>query len=1442
MATEALVNDRAFDSARAPRVRRGWRRPLAAGVAIALVGLLAGDRGAQTANLVQGIDPLEILDLEVKPNVLFVVDSSSAMGLNPNGRTNVGGDDPLSRFYGTKQALRELIADNDGKANFGIIDLNADQTRLALNDVTGRRGPLIYVSTDQTGSATGSPAFPTDWADKFDTFGMTFASYDGDTCVGQPPLPITNTCSNEIFRSFRNNGSFQNPTLGRFYMASRLFRNGVRYTFDSTNGNVDRSLSAIDTAITCPPPLAGLLGDDVDEFNDGTESRACFQLADSGNGGRITTYYLTSPVYEPRLPAPDTSAECDGTNGPLCVVAPVTACTAPSNATALRTGPLRLQLPLVANPADPRFGLPIELLPDPFPNTPITATAPPLTANGLIGLQPNATGGMQTGTRRPLLNALRAAAAHYAAVVFPSRPAAVAGRQRNFVIVIASGADDTGATAASVAAQASAMRGASATPAANDITTMVVSINGAPSFPGSADHAALNQLQSAGTLGRHANAFGAATLDELRSSLNFAFSEAIAAGIFSTESSITESIFEYAAQANTTTPLKTFDPFQPGQRYGGRVPTLLQSSFDMPGFVGHLRAFQTPGVSGCPAGSVNRVDANGRTVCEVWDAGEKLRVRVWEGTATSPGLCPGASGNYTTCTASTWTFEQLRGSGPQAGSVSAAYPQMKPATDARLQRRILTTARQGIFHYQTNLNEPFGPAQSPIDATQHEQCPVPLWPPTATNAVGSCTYASAVSPNSDAAGLLDDELGISGLSLAELQSKFSACLTTTLNPFLPGHPCIDPSVAVQTARARREARETILAYMAGAQQAQTGGFPVRCTTGCAPGAVGDIKYQARFWSLSESTLGVPAVVPPPLQSMPITHTAEYTLYRDGLRDSAGFVVGAPSATPFASGFALRNPDRNAGPTLSIGGTANDGNFEPLMTVVYHAANDMLHAFRGGPCPTGLSACPDRGGEELWGFVPYDQLEKLQERMLGQGRSPHTFMMANSVRFSDVFVPGNWTQNGRSFLGRWRTVMVSGRGIAGRYYTALDITSPGVFTTTALDTLPPFAIWSRGNPDTQRGVLGGSSNGVGTADYAKMGQTWSVPAMAAVKAANFGGSEFVMFMGSGYASDPTNAQEGKIFYAVDALTGDVRHALAQAATDTLNTCSSIEPGETCPVRNALVANAAAYIPIQLQAGFVGNSAASTASLVYIGDLHGRMWKFLTNSTGLGLIKLQPDLSANAAFGDSPDQPIGTAVALLNLRGPNGSTPHVYWETGADRRVIAPPPFKFVAMEDVGADENTTIPGTGLFTEPLSGALLGFRGTTQPATAFNATELGRVFFVGTKFTDRNVAGGDCASRFDSVLFALGAVSGGAVFDLDSSGTVTSGDKSIMVSGKVNAIRGSMGQIVLDKGDVGTAAGGVMAPPAPPAPAPAPTTNEGSSGEVFVGKIRPNSNVCR
>jgi hypothetical protein len=1391
-----------------------------------MAALLVGDRGL-TANSVKGIDPLEILNLQVKPNVVFVVDASTDMGKNPEGTHAVGGDDPESRFYQTKQALRELITANDGRANFGIVSTSADPNRLVLNDVNNLRGPLIYVTADATGAS---------WKDKFDNFQSAFANYDGDQCLGQPPLPISPFCSLEIHQSFRTNGIFgggATPYQGKFYLASRLFRHGVKYTWDSNGGpgGFRRALSAIDTTITCPPPPAGLLGDDTDEFNGSpvNEPRACFQLEDPSNGNAITTYYLTSPVYgDPINPPGVGSGECDGTNSSRCVVAGVPACTAPSNTAALRGGPLRLELPL-----DATTGLPLGTM----PNTPIIATAP------VLGTQPNPAGGMQIGGRRPLEAALRAAAAHLA-TVFATRPAAVVGLQRNFIIVITSGADNTGGNPTALA---TTLRGATNPPGANDITTLVVTINGENGYPASPDRTSLDALQNAGTLGRRNTAFGAATAEQLKRALNFAFSEAIATGTFSTESSITESIYEYAPLAGA------FNPVDPTTRYGARVPILLQSSFDMPGFDGHLRAF---------VNSANVSTAK-------WDAGIRLLDRVWNG-AGGGGICPGQwTYNPTTpligptavqiaaCQGPTtppvtlpavWrTFTQLRGADPVS-------PKFAPNGDIR--RRIFTTRSNGVFPYDTSR---FGVTFRPSD----RQCPVPLWPPSSATSLGvDCqTLALPVAPADDVtAGLFDNAMGIGGANdqtaFDDLQNDYGSCLNVPAS--LNTHACNaldgsgNPDYTRRAPRARREARESILAFMAGAQAVKIAGLPQR-------NLAGDIVYQARNWVLAESSLGVPAVVPPPLEARPLNHTAEYLVFRDGIRNSAGNIA-ADGAT---AGFGLRNPDRNANvPVGTANGTGLNGVYEPLMSTVYHAANDMLHAFRGGPCPSNScslsSGAIETGGEEMWGFVPYDQLAKLPERMQAQGRVPHTFMLASSVRFNDVFVPGQWTFGGRTFLGTWRTVLVIGRGIAGQHYTTIDITAPGQLTRASTDTLPPFAVWSRGNPDLQDGgiTLGqpGTTAGAGNslldidngdegandiASYREMGETWSVPAMAAVPPVEFFGAEFAMFAGSGY-SPTQNPNEGKTFYAMDALTGDI--LFAPRAPDSSKTCATIDPREICPVPNAIVANPAAYVAAQLAPGFVGNPAASTSSLVYVGDLHGRMWKFMNDAPG-ALVQLQPPAAAafppfNTNYTDSPDQPIGSSAALLNI----DSVPYVYWETGNDLRVIPPVNFRFVAMADVGnsvAPTTTqTDPLARKFLLPLETTLAGFRGTAQPATAFNATGVGRVFFIGTKFNDQDVASGTCKSGFDSVLFAVGAVTGSAVYDLDSSGSVTTSDRSVLLAGsKVNAIRGSMGQIVLDKGDIGSSA-----PPAPPAPAPASTANEGSSGEVIMNKIKSGSAVCR
>src|SRR6185295_19560082 len=116
------------------------------------------------------------------------------------------------------------------------------------------------------------------------------------------------------------------------------------------------------------------------------------------------------------------------------------------------------------------------------------------------------------------------------------------------------------------------------------------------------------------------------------------------------------------------------------------------------------------------------------------------------------------------------------------------------------------------------------------------------------------------------------------------------------------------------------------------------------------------------------------------------------------------------------------------------------------------ANDMLHAFRGGPqCSGGCPGTGEQGSEELWGFIPYDQLNKIRAlHLTGQQKAPHVYVIGSSVRLATVFIPDpdGFDINGVTYNGHWRTVLYFGRGPGGNYYTALDVTGPGVFTQSA----------------------------------------------------------------------------------------------------------------------------------------------------------------------------------------------------------------------------------------------------------------------------------------------------------------------------------------------------------------------------------------------------------
>src|SRR5262249_20810606 len=140
--------------------------------------------------------------------------------------------------------------------------------------------------------------------------------------------------------------------------------------------------------------------------------------------------------------------------------------------------------------------------------------------------------------------------------------------------------------------------------------------------------------------------------------------------------------------------------------------------------------------------------------------------------------------------------------------------------------------------------------------------------------------------------------------------------------------------------------------------------------------------------------------------------------------------------------------------------------------------------------------------------------------------------------------------------------------------------------------------------------------------------------------------------------------------------------------------------------------------------------------YIGDLHGRLWKFLANSPG------QPVLLSD--FGK--DQPIGEGVAELELAEGTGGTkfPHVFVTTGKDNRADPQKTGQFLiaSLIDRQGDTDFSSPTTVQACVPGNPAdpclfvreqETNFRGTVHPETLFQdaAETRGAVFFVGTRF---------------------------------------------------------------------------------------------------------------
>ena len=1419
-----------------PVFDRRWVRMFGLNLALGLA-LIAnlGDRALSASAANSGIDPLEVLNLQIRNNALIVLDSSGSMrdatsyAVAGGNATNFAalelvGDDPRAKLESAKQVLKKIIKNNETKVSFqfGRYEEGNDYSQPGLNS-----NKFVYTcSTVATPPEVPCTAAAANIAFNFSGFTRALADQHVDRLPAPPAVPGTNA----TFFALYNDA----------YRVNRLYRIGSGGALCASTPD-----TAITTGAWAPPPTpsdwnnpnaVGYTGPPFFDIQRFTTNTTC-------TGASTTArFYFRGGEWNKGNNGGQT---CGGFKS----LTPLADCTVNS------------QLSLVAP----------FILPEFIPTTTNNATVASLRAS--TGNAIRASG--FTPIAETLIDMRTIFAVDKDLVIAGVQPplwstisTQTPTKQRTFVIFLTDG-DDTcpSSTTTGGAAIDNALRtahkaqvlrqgiansgGAGIVDPASRVEVFMIAFGGSVSpeinyaaWGGSgmvrpstgADTAASTRWSTAPTQTDRNNcitcrdALPAADTSQLEQALQAAIDVGSATGEYSDQQSVTETVFEFAPA-----------PGDPEDRYSVSVPILLQSTFELPDYKGHLNAFRRAGTASL----------------QVWDAGQRLQDRIEE---VSTGMGP--TGVY--------TFGQLHNNAGNLSSLNALK-----TNGMKIKRRIFTTTQNGVnANYNPNnlINANFASLAGVSGGFRR----VALWPPS----VGTSNNAFvAPNPNSDLGvnGILDSAMGFDNLTTVALvqAAVTGACQASPSGGVVPPD-CTSGTAGVALARAKREAREIVLAYIAGARLVVSGGLPIRASTGNPR----ELQYVVRPWLLAESTLAAPAVVTAPLLAGPLAGglgADEYKYYRDGTRTSTGAPING-----VMNGLGLRNPDRlvaSASQSLKDAAAANP-DIKPVMSVIYHATNQGLHAFRAGPCPSsfgggGLGAsslacmngpgtnntAPDGtplgeiGGEELWVYVPHDLLAKLPKLTKTQTRTNKQYLLAAPVRFSDIFVPGAGTlptgsSPAGSVSGVWRTILFFGRGQGGNFYSAVDVTTPGPFTKHSLDTEPPIVVWNRGNPDTARGQFGGSAiNGaVDTAAYAKMGETWSVPAVGFVRAADYptarkpSGTDFVLFTGSGYSDV---VAEGKTFYALDALTGDVARSFdipnGSAFTTPLPLPTPLpSPAPPTVMTNFLVASPVLYAQnpapdasynLNSPSGysFFGNAIAVKAKTVYFGDLHSRIWRYDVTTPGVA-----PTVFFAASTSGDGHQPFATAVSVVQNR-PNYTDLTdpgeilIYAESGFDRRVMpqAAKPFKAYAFRD---NNGVAVP---LFVRDF---LANYRGNVQPAASFTLTPGASagtfslpanpvVFYAGTRFNPP-VPPPPCISSFDSILIALRgsttatAAAGDAAFDLRATGD----DSYIeLIGSRVNAIRVSPneGNLVIDQG-----LNAQVPPPPPGVPVPPVTTSSSSS----------------
>jgi Tfp pilus tip-associated adhesin PilY1 len=418
----------------------------------------------------------------------------------------------------------------------------------------------------------------------------------------------------------------------------------------------------------------------------------------------------------------------------------------------------------------------------------------------------------------------------------------------------------------------------------------------------------------------------------------------------------------------------------------------------------------------------------------------------------------------------------------------------------------------------------------------------------------------------------------------------------------------------------------------------------------------------------------------------------------------------------------------------------------------------------------IHALDGRLGQEVYALIPFNLLPKLKELPFGQPVGSFNYFADGSAKIADVKVTGPCADSKPTC---WRTYLFIGEGPGGTFYQAFDVTLDGMGSAvvptsdTLGDVLSYFADGSKvtfkwafpsyKNFDTTLKPWGDVSSTATTLEKT-VGQSWADPAVGQIESIT---GKYAIVFGSGFLpySTQTKSNRGYIvagttFYMLNVETGELYDSKT-VTTDGLG-----EDVDSC-----VIANDCTKIKNALQADPVATGPPNSRyiTMVYVGDLDGRVWRFdvgNNDTSGLPYIKTAP----TKLWDGTGAHPIFSSMATVNV----GSTQqYIFFGTGSDLLASnnVAQQYKMIGVLDNGGS------GTETFSKLLT--KVDGVGADEKVTAFPAVAGDIVFFTTTTFNPATPCTLPSAN-----LYALTFI-GGPAYDTTGDARVTTADNILVTT---------------------------------------------------------------